>query len=279
MSPRPADPFHVALYFNDLTINNAKVGAIKDAASGIRWGHISAGFDDPMLSQLAKLARDGAKRRCAPNSTSNQKEPFPPELMDKVIKRYATSTNLMEIRFLVLLLLGFAGFLRRSELRAIQVKHITFFSGHLTITIPSSKTDQLREGHVVHVARTGSPACPFNWVNTYISLTGLKDEDFLMCRLAKTRVGHNAIGRYPISFSTMRSSFFKGMEGLWGEDHPKGSYSLHSLRSGGASAASNNDVPERLIGKQGRWKSHKSRDTYIKDSTAKRLMASSNVGL
>ena len=57
------------------------------------------------------------------------------------------------------------------------------------------------------------------------------------------------------------------------------SYCLHSLRSGGASAAANNDVSDRLIGKHGRWSSNGSRDRYIKDSKAKRLKVSSSLGL
>ena len=276
---RPADPFHIALYFNDLTIDGAKLGAVTAAASGIRWGHMVAGFEDPMSHQLAKLAFEGAKRRCAGNSSSNQKEPFSPELMAKVIAKYGQSRSLMDQRFVVLCLLGFAGFLRRSELSSIQVKNLRFFPSYLTVTIPFSKTDQLREGHVVHIAKSGSPSCPVEWVHSYLGATGLKGEDYLFCRLAKTKVGHNALGRYPISFATMRTTFFKGMEGLWDEAHPKSHYSLHSLRSGGASAAANNNVPDRLIGKHGRWKSNKSRNTYIKDSVSKRLVASSSLGL
>ena len=100
-------------------------------------------------------------------------------------------------------------------------------------------------------------------MRSYIEATGLDSQHFLLCRLAKTKLGHNALGRYQISFTTMRTAFFKGMEGLWDEEHPRVNFSLHSLRFGGASAASNNDVSERLIGKQGRWKSHKSRNTYL----------------
>ena len=39
-------------------------------------------------------------------------------------------------------------------------------------------------------------------------------------------------------------------------------YGLHSLRIGGASAAANSDIPDRVIKKHGRWKSDKAKDTY-----------------
>ena len=48
-------------------------------------------------------------------------------------------------------------------------------------------------------------------------------------------------------------------------------FGLHSLRSGGASAAANNGISDRLMSKQGRWSSEKARNGYIKDSVVKRL--------
>ena len=47
-------------------------------------------------------------------------------------------------------------------------------------------------------------------------------------------------------------------------------FGLHSLRSGGASAADNNGISDRLMSKQGR-SSEKARSGYIKDSAVKRL--------
>lgn len=43
-------------------------------------------------------------------------------------------------------------------------------------------------------------------------------------------------------------------------------FSLHSLRRGGATTASNNNVPDRLLKENGRWASDKAKDGYIDDS-------------
>ena len=43
-------------------------------------------------------------------------------------------------------------------------------------------------------------------------------------------------------------------------------YGLHSLRSGGASAAANAGVPDRLFKRHGRWWSESAKDGYVKDS-------------
>ena len=43
-------------------------------------------------------------------------------------------------------------------------------------------------------------------------------------------------------------------------------FGLHSLRSGGATAAANAGVNDRLFKRHGRWRSDKARDGYVKDN-------------
>lgn len=54
---------------------------------------------------------------------------------------------------------------------------------------------------------------------------------------------------------------------------------LHSLRSGGATAAANSNENERCWKKHGRWASDSSKDGYVKDSLESRLSVSKNLGL
>ena len=42
-----------------------------------------------------------------------------------------------------------------------------------------------------------------------------------------------------------------------------GIYGLHSLRAGGASAAANAGVPDRMFKRHGRWRSENAKDGYI----------------
>lgn len=59
----------------------------------------------------------------------------------------------------------------------------------------------------------------------------------------------------------------------------KKQFGLHSLRSGGASAAANAGVPDRFFKRHGRWKSENAKDGYVKDSLDERLKVSHNLGL
>ena len=56
-------------------------------------------------------------------------------------------------------------------------------------------------------------------------------------------------------------------------------FGLHSLRSGGASAADNLGVNDRLFKKHGRWKSDKVKDSYVHEDIESKLSVSRNLGL
>jgi hypothetical protein len=51
----------------------------------------------------------------------------------------------------------------------------------------------------------------------------------------------------------------------------KSRYCLHSLRSGGATAAASAGVDDRLFKKHGRWKSDSAKDGYVKESISNRM--------
>ena len=53
-------------------------------------------------------------------------------------------------------------------------------------------------------------------------------------------------------------------------------FGLHSLRAGGASAAANAGVPDRLFKRHGRWNAE---DGYVKDSLESRLSVSKRIGI
>ena len=277
---RPASTFYIALYINDLVLGGCKYGALDAASSGIRWGHITTGLPNPMDDLFLSTVLEGAKRTVGKPKGNGQKEPMSADMAKQIVSYFGHKPNLLHHRLVVVCLLGFSGFLRISELVAIQLEHLRFTSTYLDITIPKAKNDQQREGHVVTIARTGTPFCPVDWVERYLQATGLDSDsnNYLISRLSKTRKGHNAHGSRPLSDKTVREAFMKEIAPICQKIEP-GSYCLHSLRSGGASTAINSGVSERLIGKHGRWKSGISRDRYLKDSKKQRLSVSKSLGL
>ncbi len=65
------------------------------------------------------------------------------------------------IRDRALILVGFAGAMRRSELAALDVSDVTFIDKGIEILIRRSKTDQLGVGHVLAIQYGSSiETCP-----------------------------------------------------------------------------------------------------------------------
>ena len=64
-----------------------------------------------------------------------------------------------------------------------------------------------------------------------------------------------------ISYTRAREILLSALDSI-GLD--KNKFGLHSLRSGGATAAAEAGIEDRLFKKHGRWKSEKAKDGYVK---------------
>jgi integrase len=91
---------------------------------------------------------------------------------DITIAMAATGTSLRALRDRAVLLLGFAGAFRRSELVALDVPDIEDVPEGLLITIRRSKTDQEGIGRKVAVPR-GEIACPVAALKAWLEAAGI----------------------------------------------------------------------------------------------------------
>ena len=132
----------------------------------------------------------------------------------------------------------------------------------------------------MYISRLDSKYCPVKFVQRYLEEAKLNitddKESFLIARLHKTKKRHNVSKVAGIGYSRAREIFKEYILPI----SPEGSnFGLHSLRSGGASAAAQNGISDRLISKHGRWSSEKGRDGYILDSVKDRTKVSQSLGL
>ena len=100
----------------------------------------------------------------------NGKLPVSTDMVKSIVAKYGkVDANPKDLRNSAMLLLGFTGFFRFKELANIRTSHIEFVHDHMSIFIPTSKTDVYREGNKVIIARTGNVTCPVNMVLRYMS--------------------------------------------------------------------------------------------------------------
>ena len=156
-----------------------------------------------------------------------------------------------------LILLGFAGAFRRSELVALEVADIEETDAGLRVTIRQSKTDQDGEGATIAIAR-GTVACPVRALRAWLDAAGIESGALFR---SVNKAGGVATARL-----TDRSvaNIVKSMAGTVGLD--AGTFSGHSLRSGFLTSAAANGAS---IFKMMDVSRHKSVDTlrgYVRDA-------------
>ena len=162
-------------------------------------------------------------------------------------------------------LIGYAGFFRFSELSSMTVSDVkvfffVFFPSYVSIFLESSNTDQLRQGAWIVLARSGQPTCPVKTLEYYIvaALINMSDDSPLFRSLWRSKDSQVR----GITYTRAREIVKEALQGF--TDVSK--IAVHSLRSGGATAAANAGVKDRMLQRHGRWVSENAKDGYVKDN-------------
>jgi site-specific recombinase XerD len=181
-----------------------------------------------------------------------------PATADKLLAMVRkASTDLKGLRDCALLLLGFAGAFRRSELVALDVGDLQFCSDGLRVTIRKSKTDQEGFGTTIAIA-PGSIACPVDAVRTWIRAASISNGPLFR---PVTRTGKISPRRLSARAVAEVVKAYARRAGLKAAD-----FSGHSLRSGFLTSAAARGAS---IFKMMDVSRHKSVDTlrsYVRDA-------------
>ena len=126
--------------------------------------------------------------------------------------------------------------------------------------------------------RTGTPLCPVAMLECYMHMADISGTQnrSLFRAIVNTKKGQKLRESGAISYTRVRELILEKLSAI-GLDPKR--FGLHSLRSGGASAAANAGVPDRMFKRHGRWCSENAKDGYVKDSLEERLLVSQKLGL
>jgi len=116
----PASPATVAAFLAHEASRNVKASTIGRRTAAIRYAHKLAGFTAPTDDEMVKATVRGIRR-----SLGTAKTKKTPATAERLLAMAAnTGAGLKGLRDRALLLLGFAGAFRRSELVALDVSDI-----------------------------------------------------------------------------------------------------------------------------------------------------------
>ena len=272
----PAEVHHVSLHLQYLADSTNSKSAVEETSNALAWVHGTPRLSSPTSSIFVKATLEGLQRRLA--RPSIKKTPVTISMLSEIVQDAKKSVSLSDLRLTTACLLAFAGFLRFSELISVRPCDITMLENAIKLHIPRSKTDQLRKGDKVLIAKTGNNTCLVAVLQQYMTAAGIPWEDQrpLFRPICKTKEGEKLRDSGNISYSCLRELFKKTLAQL---GYNQVEFGLHSLRAGGATSVANNGVADRLFKCHGCWKSENAKDGYIDDSPELRLGVSQNLGL
>jgi site-specific recombinase XerD len=252
VSSLPASPETVAAYIA-AEAQTAKPSTIGRRVAAIRYAHKLAGLETPTDAEGVKATMRGIRRTFG--GARNKKAPAVAAKMLGMVAK--APEGLAGLRDRALLLLGFAGAFRRSELVALDVADIEENETGLLVTLRRGKTDQEAIGRTIAIPR-GDVACPVKALRAWLEAAAI-DAGPIFRPIDKA-------GTVRTSRLTCRSvaNFVKTYAARAGFD--ASTYSGHSLRSGFlTSAAAKGASIFKMMDQSG----HKSVDTlrgYVRDA-------------
>ena len=153
---------------------------------------------------------------------------------------------------------------------------VKFYPDYYLLLIESSKTDQYRDGACVPISRSKLITCPLRALKRYVDLGEIDfDSDLPLFREINAPNAKSELRRSKLSYSRVRELVKEAFK----DSIDSSLIGVHSLRTGGASAAANNGIPDRLFKRHGRWFFEKAKDGYVKDDLKERLSMTRSLGI
>jgi integrase len=170
IEPLPAHPRAVAHYLTASADTGAKVSTMRIRLTAIGMAHRLSGHPFDAKHPQIDGAWAGIKRTVG--TRPERKAAVLPDDLRRMVAKLPDT--LAGKRDRALLLIGFGGAMRRSELVALQVEDIRQDKHGLKVLIRRSKTDQEGKGEEVAIHRSGKAAvCPVVALQEWLKASGI----------------------------------------------------------------------------------------------------------
>ena len=267
LCPLPATADAVAAYIAECA-GHLKPGSIQRRLNAITEAHRAVSLDSPTHTGIVRNTMKGIRRTLG--TAPVQKAPTMTDDIRAMVD--ATDAGLIGTRDRALILLGFAGAFRRSELVGLDVEDCAFGKDGITVTLRRSKTDQEGMGRKIGIPYGSNPeTCPIRALQGWIEQAGIT-----VGPLFRSLNRHGQVQPGWLSGNDV-ARIVKKLAGRAGLDSAK--YAGHSLRAGHATSAAIAGASERSIMKQTGHRSVQMVRRYIRDGNLFRENSAGKLGL
>ena len=168
LQPLPAAPETISMFVANQASDGLNPSTLTRRLAAIRLVHLGAGHASPhntltVTEVMLGIRRDWGRPpdRKAPATDDQIKK-----MVDAVEPEFAKG-----LRDRALLLFGFAGAFRRSELVGLSTWNLEYCNEGVKVTIEVSKTDQEAQGQTIAILRQpGSPYCPVQALENWLTV-------------------------------------------------------------------------------------------------------------
>lgn len=263
----PRAPESVANYIAGLDL---RPSSIRRRLAAIAFAHRVAGELSPCDSPKVRTVFAGIRR--SKGVAPRKVDAATVDVVRKMVAAAREDPNeILGLRDVALLLVGFAGCFRRSELVALEVGDLGFPEEGMEAVLRRSKTDQEGEGITKRIPYGSSPAtCPVRNLRSWMKSAAIEDGLVFRSVSRHGKVGQS-LGSRSVALAVKRRASEAGLD--------PDDFAGHSLRSGLATSAVAAGASVAAVMRSGGWRSERVALGYVRARDAWEENAAATVGL
>ncbi|MFH2140169.1 MAG: site-specific integrase [Pseudomonadota bacterium] len=215
--------------------------------------HTSQGFAAPTKSELVKATLHGIRR--VHGTAQHQVSPI---LKADIIAMVENLNGLIGLRNRALLLVGFAGAFRRSELVAVNCTDVSFVEQGMIVHIRRSKSDQTGHGRKIAIPYARGKCCPVFALKEWLAASQISSGAIFRPVTKHGLIQECALSPDAVAHVVKQRALAAGLD--------PSNYSGHSLRSGLVTSAAQAGVSANKILQQTGHRSLDMMTRYIRDA-------------
>lgn len=259
LDPLPASPEAVYLYLTALVADDNAAGyavaTLERRLAAITYVHETSGHSASPARHVRVRELMGGIRRTH-GRPQVKRDPLTTAQLATMVEALDVAT-MAGLRDRALLLVGYAGAFRRSELASLTVSQIARRGDGYVVALVRSKDDPEGRGRSVGIpAFPGSPLCPVTALDTWMTAARITAGPIFRKVTRYQTVTKDALSASAVALIVKRAAQGAGLPPLL--------LAGHSLRAGHATTAAGNGAPDRTIMRQTGHKSVDTLEGYIR---------------
>jgi site-specific recombinase XerD len=247
--PLPATEATLLAYLAALNIEGRAVTTVGVRLAGIRHRHVTTGHDYAGGDALKQALRGYSRHRG--RAAGRQAHAMRVSDLRRIVGGLDMDRT-ADVRDRAIILLGFAGGFRRSELAAVEIAHVEPHDRGLRVLVPRSKSDQDGQGYRKTVPFGDHPAtCPVVAYREWVARAQITSGRVFRAVNKAGNVWGEGLTDQVIADVVERRA---RAVGLTLDPELKQTWSGHSLRRGMATEAVEHGAPAHKVREQGGWR-------------------------